>query len=202
MLRSIAGGSERRCFRSRRALRCVSKHEGHAVVVLILRDARTRVRLCGSARACALLRMRTNIASCKAHHTSSPSRSRGACLRPGSATLLHSPRIEGWAERRETFGCCAKHPLGVHIARERRAPRHALAGPIPVFSCFSADSESSIPGLMISSTHTSSFPRRMSAPGVCTFASLTRKEGWAERRETFGCVRGTRGAYHVRQRRA
>src|SRR5262245_65075533 len=44
-------------------------------------------------------------------------------------------------------------------------PRHALAGPIPVFSCFSADSESSIPGLTISSTHTSSFPRRVSAPG-------------------------------------
>ena len=200
MLRSIAGGCERRCFRSRRALRCVSKHEG--VAVLILRDARTHVRVCETSSASALLRMRTNIASCKAHHTSSPSRSRGACLRPGSATLLHSPRIEGWAERRETFGCCAKHLLGVHIARERRAPRHALAGPIPVFSCFSADSESSIPGLMISSTHTSSFPRRMSAPGVCTFASLTRKEGWAERRETFGCVRGTRGAYHVRQRRA
>ena len=37
----------------------------------------------------------------------------------------------------------------------------ALAGPIPVFSCFSADSESSIPGLTISSTHTSSFPRRV-----------------------------------------
>src|SRR5262245_24730150 len=44
--------------------------------------------------------------------------------------------------------------------------RHALAGPIPVFSCFFADSESSIPGLTISSTHTSSFPRRMFAPGV------------------------------------
>jgi hypothetical protein len=27
-----------------------------------------------------------------------------------------------------------------------------------------------------------SFPRRMSAPGVCNFASLTRIEGWAERR--------------------
>src|SRR5499433_1903601 len=32
-----------------------------------------------------------------------------------------------------------------------------------------------------------SFPRRMSAPGVCDFASLTPNEGWAERRETFGC---------------
>src|SRR3989454_8109661 len=47
-----------------------------------------------------------------------------------------------------------------------------------------------------------SFPRRVFAPGVCNLASLTRIEGWAERRETFGCVRGTRGAYHVRHRRA
>jgi hypothetical protein len=31
-------------------------------------------------------------------------------------------------------------------------------------------------------------------PGLLTFASLTRIEGWAERRETFGCVRSTRGA--------
>jgi hypothetical protein len=34
-------------------------------------------------------------------------------LRPGFASLLHSPRIEGWAERRETFGCSAEHPWGV-----------------------------------------------------------------------------------------
>jgi hypothetical protein len=45
--------------------------------------------------------------------SNSPSRSRGACLRPGFVALLHSPRIEGWAERRETFGCLAKHPCGM-----------------------------------------------------------------------------------------
>jgi hypothetical protein len=39
------------------------------------------------------------------HFSNSPSRSRGAFLRPGFASLLHSPRTEGWAERRETFGC-------------------------------------------------------------------------------------------------
>ena len=44
--------------------------------------------------------------------------------------------------------------------------------------------------------------RRAVARGMISFASLTRIEGWAERRETFGCVRGTRGAYHVRQSRA
>src|SRR5499433_2207231 len=41
-----------------------------------------------------------------------------------------------------------------------------------------------------------------SAPGVCIVASLTRKEGWAERRETFGCVRSTRGARHNAARQA
>src|SRR5262249_3935790 len=41
MLRGIAARRERRGFPSRRALGCVSKHEG--VSVLILRDARTRV---------------------------------------------------------------------------------------------------------------------------------------------------------------
>jgi hypothetical protein len=41
-----------------------------------------------------------------------------------------------------------------------------------------------------------SFPRRISAPGFCDFASLTPNEGWAERRETFGCVRSTRWACH------
>src|SRR5262249_15180328 len=42
----------------------------------------------------------------------------------------------------------------------------------------------------------------MFAPGVCILASLTRIEGWAERQETFGCVRGTRWAYHDAIRQA
>ena len=55
------------------------------------------------------------------------------CVRPGFATLLHLPRVEGWAERRETFGCSAEHPWGVPScvkdARERAydAARQALA---------------------------------------------------------------------------
>jgi hypothetical protein len=32
-----------------------------------------------------------------------------------------------------------------------------------------------------------SFPRRVFASGFCNFASPTPNEGWAERRETFGC---------------
>jgi hypothetical protein len=47
-----------------------------------------------------------------------------------------------------------------------------------------------------------SFPRRAFAPGLCIFASLTPVEGWAERRETFGCVRGTRWARHDAARQA
>jgi hypothetical protein len=47
-----------------------------------------------------------------------------------------------------------------------------------------------------------SFPRRGFAPGLCIFASLTPIEGWAERRETFGCVRGTRFACHDAARQA
>src|SRR5262245_2930139 len=38
-----------------------------------------------------------------------------------------------------------------------------------------------------------SFPRRVSAPGFCFLASRNPKEGVAERRETYGCLRGTRG---------
>src|SRR5262245_18799987 len=51
--------------------------------------------------------------------SNNPSRSRGAFLRPGFATLLHSPRTEGWAERRETFGCSAEHPWGVPSAHHK-----------------------------------------------------------------------------------
>src|SRR5262245_66252967 len=81
-------------------------------------------------------------------------------------------------------------------------PRHALAGPIPVFSCFSADSESSIPGLTISSTHTLARSRGACLrPGFVTLLRSPRTEGWAERRETFGCS-GTRWAYHDAIRQA
>jgi hypothetical protein len=92
------------------------------------------------------------------------------------------------AERREPFGRSGTR-WACHLASKTRVnallPRHALAGPIPVFSCFSADSESSIPGLTISSTHThtSSFPRRMFAPGVLQlgFAHPNRGVGGAPR---------------------
>jgi hypothetical protein len=73
MLRSIAAHRERRRCHRGRALRCVSKHEGATHrPVLILRDARTQVRVCGTSSACALLRMRPDIESCTVHHVKQP----------------------------------------------------------------------------------------------------------------------------------
>src|SRR5262249_1778792 len=91
----------------------------------------TRARafiLRGSACACALLRMRTASRFSPSHDVKQPRsfRSRDAFLRPGFATLLHSPRIGGWAERRETFGCSAEHPWGLHMTRQARRWRGAL----------------------------------------------------------------------------
>src|SRR5262249_19223396 len=148
--------------------------------------------------------MRTSIACCTAHHThhtNSLSRSRGAFLRPAFAFLLQSPRTEGWAERRETFGCSGTR-WACHLASKTRvnalSPQHALAGPIPVFSCFSADLGSSIPGLTISSTHTHFLvpAAHFCARGFAPLLHSPRIEGWAERRETFGCS-GTRWACHL-----
>ena len=115
---------------------CRSRVNPRSVPSSTLRDARTRVRLCGSARACALLRMRTAEPAARRRTvfghsdltmSNSPSRSRDAFLRPGFATLLHSPPNEGWAERRETFGCSAEHPCGVHITRHARRLARRLA---------------------------------------------------------------------------
>ena len=105
----------------------VSKHEG-VTAALILRDARTPVRALRDLPAGALLRMRTAEFAARrrtvfghSHLTmsNSPSRSRDACLRPGFASLLHSPRIEGWAERRETFGCSGTRSA-CHLASKTR----------------------------------------------------------------------------------
>src|SRR5262245_50496803 len=62
MLRSHAFRPHTQVFNAPR--RGVSKHEGAPLAVFILRDARTRVRICGTSSACALLRMRTSIVYC------------------------------------------------------------------------------------------------------------------------------------------
>src|SRR5215831_18119184 len=135
MPRSIAARRERRRFHSPGALRCVSKHEAHAVAVLILRDARTLFRLCGSACACALLRMRTAEPAARrrtvrghSHLTmsNSPSRSRGTFLRPGFATLLHRPRMRGGRSAEKRSGAC-EAPVGRIMTRYARRLARRLA---------------------------------------------------------------------------
>jgi hypothetical protein len=138
MLRSIAAPSEHRWFQRLEALRCVSKHEGDAAAIPILRDARTPIQVCETPSACALLRMRTAERAARRRTVSvhsdltmsnSPSRSRGAILRPGFATLLHSPRIEGGRSaekrsgaRRNTRGACR---LASKTRVNALSPRHA-----------------------------------------------------------------------------
>ena len=143
MLRSIAARRERRRFRRPNAPRCVSKHEGAAV--LILRDARTRLRVRGASSASALLRMRTNIACCKA-----PIQTAGARA--------------GWSDPCIFLFFCR---FGIFHPRS-----HDLKH-----------------------THTSSFPRRIFAPGVlrlCFTHPESRGGRSAEKRS--GARRNTRGA--------
>jgi hypothetical protein len=102
MLRSLA--ARRRCIRTLGALRCVSKHGRTQWFVLILRDARTRVRVCGTRSACALLRMRTSREN-QLTMSNSPSRSRARIAASGLCLFASLTPVEGWAEHRETFGC-------------------------------------------------------------------------------------------------
>ena len=57
--------------------------------------------------------------------SNSPSRSRGACLRPGFATSLHSPRVEGGRSAERRSGAC-EAPVGHAITRHARRLRGAL----------------------------------------------------------------------------
>src|SRR5262249_31892035 len=55
--------------------------------------------------------------------SNSPSRSRDAFLRPGFATLLHSPRVEGWAERRQAHLIVVVAPVRARVSRACEARR-------------------------------------------------------------------------------
>ena len=106
----------------------VSKHEG-VTAALILRDARTRVRALRDLPAGALLRMRTAESAARrrtvfgqfpSHDVKQPrsTRSRGA-FAPGFCIVASLTRIEGWAERRETFGCSGTRSA-CHLASKTR----------------------------------------------------------------------------------
>jgi hypothetical protein len=73
----------------------------------------------------ALLRMRTDIACCKPHRLQhSPSRSRGAVLRPGFASLLRQPGSRGGRSAERRSGAAA--PVGHAMTRRVRRLRGAL----------------------------------------------------------------------------
>src|SRR5262249_54055558 len=100
---------------------------GCSVAILILRDARMRVRVCGtSSSACALLRMRTSIAYCIAHHLKQPISfprrisASGVCI----VASLTPHRGVGGAPRNVRV---QRHPLGVHITRHARRLARRLA---------------------------------------------------------------------------
>ena len=121
--------------------------------------------------------------------------------RPGTVSVCGGP---GSAVRRSTSVTrCTASGTRDGVGRVRSLWRHALAGPIPVFSCFSADSESSIPGLTISSTHTpprsrAAFLRR--GLRLCFAHPASRGGRSAERRS--GARRNTRGRAHNAARQA
>jgi hypothetical protein len=122
MLRSIAARRERRRCRRRSALRCVSKHEGKGIARLILRDARTRVRIRRTSSACALLWMRTSISHGTVHHFKQPiSFPRRVFLRRGFASLLRSPPVRGGRSAERRSGA-RRNTRG----RARNAARQAL----------------------------------------------------------------------------
>jgi hypothetical protein len=124
MPKSVAARRERRSFHRRTALRCVSKHEGAQSLVLIFRDARTCIRICGTRSACALLKMRTSIAAALFTMSNSPHLlvPAPAFLRPGVASLLHSPPLRGGRSAERRSGA-RRNTRG----RARNAARQALA---------------------------------------------------------------------------
>jgi hypothetical protein len=59
--------------------------------------------------------------------SNSPSRSRARIAASGLCLFASLTPSRGWAERRETFGCSAEHPWGVHVTRHARRLARRLA---------------------------------------------------------------------------
>jgi hypothetical protein len=128
MLRSLAAEPERRRFHGPSPLRCVSKHEGPPSSSFETRA--TLTRLCGSACACALLRMRTAEVAARRRTvfgnsrltmSNSHSRSRGAFLRPGFCILCFTdPESRGGRSAEKRSGA-QRNTRGAYHVRQRRA---------------------------------------------------------------------------------
>src|SRR5260370_39988475 len=71
-------------------------------------------------------KMRGDRACTSSHDVKQPISFPRHVFAPGVCNFASPTRIEGWAERRETFGCSAEHPLGLHITRQARRLRGAL----------------------------------------------------------------------------
>jgi hypothetical protein len=139
MLRSIAARRERRCFQSRSALRCVSKHEGACKrPVLILRDGAARLlRMRPSRRAHArsssqkLSRVRApqdeddhrlrHSSPCQTAHLVPAAR---FCARALPLCFAH-PQSRGGRSAERRSGAC-EAPVGHAMTRHVRRLRGAL----------------------------------------------------------------------------
>src|SRR5215471_6583139 len=105
------------------------------LLVLILRDARTHVRICRTSSTCALLRMRTSIADFTVHHVKQPISFPRRVSAPGVCNFASLTPNEGGrsAEKRSGAAAPVGHALGAsQDARERaydaarQAPSDAL----------------------------------------------------------------------------
>src|ERR1700756_9402 len=94
----------------------------HSVAVLILRDARTPVRVCATSWACALLRTRTSIAYYRAHRAAKPERTGRYPHHQNPANPHQSPDLKRPTEVKFSAGSFAarRHcndSLGCHCHR-------------------------------------------------------------------------------------
>jgi hypothetical protein len=163
------------CFARRSALRCVSKHEGKGIARLILRDGASR-----------LLRMRLP-------KTRAPRWLVRSLFFP---VILQTP-ISGLPEigapmcASRVNPTCVDRSQSVAVPDQRCTASRCTASGTRVIDCRIA-----LPSHQLNQSTLPRSRARIAASGLCLFASLTPVEGWAERRETFGCLRDTRWTRH------
>src|SRR5215469_6746771 len=97
------------------------------LLVLILRDARTHVRICRTPSACALLRMRTSIADFTVHHVKQPISFPRRVSAPGVCNFASLTPNEGGRSAEKRSGAAA--PVGRAHNAARQAPSEAPCVP-------------------------------------------------------------------------
>src|SRR5262249_9464638 len=96
-------------------------------LVLILRGAHTRDRLCPTSSACALIRMRTRLALQPDHDVKQPISFPRRVFAPGVCNLASLTPNRGVGGAPRNVRVRARHPLGVHITRHARRLARRLA---------------------------------------------------------------------------